>query len=239
MLNVQFKHCLELILLFTISTNIVAKSISCPELKPTAGKALVGKVKSERFQTGVIHESLLTTVYNKLKSNKSIPYKYVVDGCDVRAYLGAKDLYESWGLPSFRVNFDASPEAFADTPYTAEGMVNFSKHSALALCVYHENTNEVIPYIFDISFFNQPVTLDQWTDSFADEFMYRPLRPYASSMFNLNPENRTKKNFSSRELECAEETRARFMIEQEKIEAGKLPYGVGRSKENLRADLCF
>ncbi len=234
----QFKSCLKLLLLFTISTNIGAASITCPKLRPPAGKALIGNVKSERFQTGVIHESLLSTVYNKLKNNESIPYKYVVDGCDVRAYLGAKDLYESWGLPSFRVNFDTS-EAFADTPYTVEGMVTFSKHSALALCVYHENTDEVLPYIFDISFFNHPVTLKEWTESFSDEFMYKPLRPYASSMFNLNPENRMNKNFSRRELSCAEETRARFMIEQKKIEAGKLPYGVGRSKENLRADLCF
>ncbi len=200
---------------------------------------MVGKSKSSKVQMTVIHSSLKDVVFNKLKNNKSIPYKYVVDGCDVRAYLGAIDLYESWGLPSFRINFEAHPEAFADTPYTAEGMVQFSKHSALALCVYHEDIDEVTPYVFDVSFFDKAIPVKDWLSHFSDEFMYSPLTSYASSMYNLNPESKAKKSFSSSERKCAEETRARFMQEQNKIESGKLPYGVGRSKENLRANLCY
>lgn len=206
-----------LILLFASLVSTQAKEITCPN-----GVSNITKKGSK-------------ILFEELKAIKDIPYKYVVDGCDVRAYLGAKHLNDTRGIISFRVNMESYPGMYLETPYTFENGVEFSKHSALALCV------EGKPMVLDVSFFDKPVTIEQFYSALIDpDFIEdEDVRMYSSSMYNLNPEEtRARVTFDRSSLRCANKIATRFMREQKKIERGQLPYGVGRSKEVLRIGIC-
>lgn len=207
--------------LFIISSVAYTGNITCP-----AGVAILNDKQAQQ-------------VYAELKKLENIPYKYVVDGCDVRAYLGAKHLYEKAKLKSFRVNIESYPSMYVDTPYTFEKGVDFFRHSVLAFCSQKEGKLE--PIIFDISFYEKPVSLKEWQDKLIDPRFIDAdkFEVFTSSMFSLDPTaDRKSEEFSRQDLNCAESVRSRFMIEQRKIESGALPYGVGRSKEIIRSGLC-
>jgi len=207
--------------LFIFSSTAYTGGISCP-----AGVAILNEDQAQQ-------------VFTELKELQNIPYKYVVDGCDVRAYLGAKHLYEKAKLKSFRVNIESYPSMFMDTPYTFEKGVDFFRHSVLAFCSQREG--KLTPLIFDISFFEGPVSLDQWQSKLIDPKFIRAdkFEVFTSSMFSLDPNSEAKsEQFSRNDLRCAESVRDRFMQEQRKIERGSLPYGVGRSKEVIRIGIC-
>ncbi len=221
-----------------LCTPVKAQRNPCPQEEVAPGQVKIKKARGERFKVGIIHKETAQTIFDAIAGMESIPYKYVVDGCDVRAYLAAKEIYERWGAHSFRANLDASPNMIAETPFTAEGWVDFSRHTALAFCVADKGV--VSPVVFDAAFFDGPLRVEKWRDSLKDEYVsnHKP-KLYYSSMFNLNPEEKRLTSFSSSEIACAEEVREAFMKEQKKIEKGQLPYGIGRSKEVLRLNLCL
>lgn len=208
---------LPLIILLLTSSSIYAANITCP--------AGVTNVTSEQANE----------IYQQVRAMDNIPYKYVVDGCDVRAYLGAKEVYETKGVTSFRVNFETYPGMYLETPYTVERGVEFNKHSAMALCVNDR------PQIIDVAFFDAPVTMREFYDALIDPDFIKSDRVdiYTSSMYGLNPEEKMRRtSFDSASLRCANKIAKRFMREQLRIERGDLPIGVGRAKEVLRVGIC-
>lgn len=229
---------LAALLLSTFWTSVKAEENPCPQVAVEAGRVKIQKSIGHKFNVGIVKEETADILFNHIKNLDHIPYKYVVDGCDVRAYLAAKELKEKWNIESFRVNMESYPHLFTKTPYTAEGWVEFSKHSALALCVYKPETQKVVPMVFDAAFFGEIQEVGDWRNSLKDEYSDRLPELYFSGMYNLNPEERYKEDFSRSELACAEEVRVAFLKEEEKIEKGQLPYGIGRSKELIRLNLC-
>lgn len=238
MKSLIFTKVLVALLLSSFWTSVKAQGNPCPQTPVETGRVKIEKGVGQKFLVGIVKKETADTLFSYLSSLEHIPYKYVVDGCDVRAYLAAKELKEKWNIESFRVNMESYPNMIAKTPFTAEGWVDFSKHSALALCVYKPETQTVTPMVFDNAFFDGPKEVDDWRKSLTDEFSDRQPDLYYSGMYNLNPEERHKKKFSRKELACAEEVRLAFLKEEEKIEKGQLPYGIGRSKEVLRLNLC-
>jgi hypothetical protein len=228
-----------IVLMSSFLTAVQSQANLCPQVSVNPGQVKLAKAKRHKFKVSVIHEQTANSLFKHIKSMKNIPYKYVVDGCDVRAYLAAKDLKERWNIESFRANLESYPNMAIKTAYTQEEWVEFSKHSALAMCVYNPSSGKVNPLVLDAAFFNRPVSTSNWMSSLKDEFSDKAPKIYFSGMYNLNPEERYRNSFSSSELRCAEEVRGAFMKEQRKIERGNLPYGIGRSKEVLRENLCL
>ncbi len=212
----------------------------CPQIEslPKASQSYESPLLNEPLT--ILSQSKAQELFEYLAKKEDIPYKYVIDGCDVRAYLGAKDLNEKLGIHSFRANLESYPSMVVNTPYSFEGFVEFSKHSAIALCVFHKDEKVVKPMIIDPAFFNEVKEVNDWRNSLKDEFFADAPTPdlYYSSQYSLNPESQAKDSFSKEDLKCANKVRSLFMKEQRKIERGKLPYGVGRAKEVLRQGLC-
>lgn len=222
-----------------ILTTANAMENPCPQVSVQTGQNKIIKSKGHPFKVSILKKETAELIYNHIANMQDIPYKYVVDGCDVRAYLAAKEISEKWKIESFRANLESYPNMIAKTPFTAEGWVDFSKHSALALCVYDSSENIVKPMVVDVAFSSGLKDITSWKESVTDEFSDKEPELFFSGMYNLNPEGRNKKKFSASELRCAEEVREAFMREQQKIENGQLPYGVGRSKEVLRLNMCL
>ncbi|MCF8060787.1 MAG: hypothetical protein K9K67_15900 [Bacteriovoracaceae bacterium] len=227
------------LLLFNFWTAASDFTNLCPQEIPIGNEILQSKTTKNNLKVSILTKEVAENIFDHISQMKEIPYKYVIDGCDVRAYLAAKDIYEKWNIQSFRINVESYPGLISETPYTAENWVEFSRHSVLALCVYDQDKKNVSPLIVDVAFFNQLIEPDKWLLKLEDGMSPRKEITY-SSMYKLNPNERRmfSNKFIRQDLMCAEEVRARFMIEQERIEKGHLPYGVGRSKEVIRLDLC-
>lgn len=231
-----------LILLALLNFSLPAKTLFniCPQEASLVDGEEYKRTLYGRQEVSIVSSAKAKELYSILSDMKNIPYKYVVDGCDVRAFLGAQELYQKTGLKTLRVNLEAFPSLIADTPYTYEGMVDFQKHSALAVCTLDEKRGEVIPYIIDPTFHSAPLSFDEWLNQFVDHKLTDRLDFFYSSMFSMNPNNGfNSEEFESEELSCAQEVNKRFMQEQRKIERGHLPIGVGRGKEVIRVNLCL
>ncbi len=210
----------------------------CPQEAPQNNELIQSKSTQGNFKVSIISREIAENIFNSVSQMEKIPYKYTIDGCDVRAYLAAKEIYEKSNIKSFRINVESYPGLITQTTYTAEGWVEFGRHSVMALCVYNQDTKRVDPLIVDAAFFNELITPEKWLLKLKDGMTTRTEISY-TSMYKLNPNSTTLFNrFTRSDLRCAEEVRERFMREQKRIENGHLPYGVGRAKEVIRMDLC-
>lgn len=170
------------------------------------------------------------------KKEHGIPYKYVIDGCDMRALLISKMLKEKFNIQTFRVALETKGEnLYRKTPYVFEGEVEFNRHTAPGLCVKNPKTNIVEPYIFDPSFFNQPVPLSVWRKGFDNNGKI-PTNLFLGNMYSLDPKS-TRTSFSRAELRETERLRSGFMSIENRInKTGKKPYGIGNSKGKFEED---
>lgn len=225
-----------LILTLIFSFTATALANPCPQnlqSKPSNQFLEGGKQK-----TAVMSYSHAMAYFKEMLSPKyGIPYKYVNDGCDMRAYLISKALKEKYGLDTFRVALEAKnyENLYAKTPYTAEGGVEFPRHTATVMCVKDPSTKQVLPYVFDPSFFDKPVSLAQWQTRFTEKGSI-PTKSYFAGMYTLSPE-RNRSKFISAEIKEAERLRRLFLSAQEKmLKTGIKPYGIGRAKPNLREE---
>lgn len=231
-----------LILSLLLNFSLPAKNLFniCPQKASLVDTQEYERTQYGRQEVSLVSSSKAKELYSILSGMKNIPYKYVVDGCDARAYLGAQKLYQKTGLKTLRVNLEAFPSLIAETPYTLEGDVDFQRHSALAVCTLDEKSSEIVPYIIDPTFHAAPIAYDEWLDHFVLHNLTDRLDFFYSSMFSMNPNNGfSSTSFESKELSCAHEVNKRFMQEQRKIESGVLPIGVGRGKEVIRVNLCL
>jgi hypothetical protein len=209
----------------------------CPQGKFQAGNIV--NMKNKGIDLSIMSRETANSLHQHLRSMDEIPYRYTVDGCDVRAYLGSIELKEKYNINTFRINVETYPNFIMTTPYTLEGWVDFGRHSVAAVCVFDENQNKTVPYVLDVAFFDQATAHDKWLSTLL-EGNDQDVEKSISSMYSLSPEgNKRSREFTSRDRQCAEQVRSRFMREQEKIDRGQLPIGVGRGKEVIRLDLCL
>ena len=170
------------------------------------------------------------------KAKYGIPFNYVVDGCDMRALLISKNLKEKFGISTFRVGLESQSQRLQKrTPHTAEGVVEFERHTAPGFCVLNPATNRVEPYILDPSFFSEPVPLSVWQSSFTNNGRVQAQSFYGNS-FSLDPRsNRSRYNRS--ELQETERLRQVFASEQNRmVRTGEKPYGVGNARGAFSSD---
>jgi hypothetical protein len=192
--------------------------------------------KKGSFTTGVVDKSFVQKIFSRIQDPKlNLSSDYVVDGCDMRAYLISKHLKESNNLNTFRVALEtkSSTGLVIKTNKTHEGLVEFSRHTATAICVLNPTTNTIEPYVLDPVFFSSPVRLDQWSEKISGETDPK-INLYFSSMYSLNPQvSRTK--FHKGEVEEALRLQKLFAEALRKHkERGTKPYGIGRGRENVR-----
>ncbi len=157
-----------------------------------------------------------------------IPFQYVLNGCDMRAIFISKVLKENHGADTFRVALEAQDykKLTRRTSFTHEGVVEFDRHTATAICVYDPETNLTSPYVIDPSFYNQVVPLKEWQNGFTNNGQI-PTKSYFASQYSLNPQVHRRK-FHNGELSEAEDQRAFHLSEIRYMQrSGEKPYGVG------------
>ncbi len=210
----------------------------CPqELK---AKPYNAKTTSGAYSSVVTDLKTAQSYFNEMKKESyGIPFQFVVDGCDMRAFLISKNLKEKFGVDSFRIALESERGNLThNTPYTHEGFVEFNRHTATTICVQNPTTKIIEPYVLDPSFFDQPVPAHQWISSFTQSSFENVVsKSYYASMYSLNPlERRTR--FTKRDSDFAENLRRRFLQEQNKMKAtGIKPYGVGQGRTDLRGEV--
>ena len=231
----RFKKIVVVLFLGLIhSSLVVAQENPCPQdLKSGIYNA---KLKSG-LSAGVMTYDQAFGFFNEVqKSEYGIPFKYVEDGCDMRALLISKNLKEKYKLMTFRVALEATPENLnRKTSYTAEGLVEFNRHTASGLCVLNPKTEKVEPYIFDPSFFNKPVPLVEWKNGFTENGKIKT-KFYYGNMYSLDPKSK-RTSFLKAELSETERLRQTFAAAEAKmLKSGVKPYGIGRARGMFEGD---
>ena len=184
------------------------------------------KTTRKNFDTIVATEAQARTYFDLVKQPRfNIPFDYVVDGCDMRAFFMSKALYETSNIKSFRVSIAATTgHLMADTNKTLEGFVEASHHTATAICV--KKDNGVFTYILDPSLQSGPVPVSTWIDSLTTlPWGKIPYKMTLSNMYSLDPRKRPR-NFK-RNLAQAEKERAHSIAE---LQSGKVQIGPIRSR---------
>jgi hypothetical protein len=222
------------IILFIKIVPVHAQENQCPqEIKSTVYNT---KLKGG-LTSGVMSYEKAVGFFNEVQKSKyGIPFKYVEDGCDMRALLISKTLKEKYNVMTFRVALEATPQnLIRTTPYTAEGIVEFNRHTAAAICVLNPKTEKIEPYVIDPSFFKTPVPLSDWKNGFNDKGKV-VTKLYYGNMYSLDPKSR-RTSFSKAELAETERLRKAFAAAEAKmLKTGVKPYGVGRARGYFEGD---
>ncbi len=191
----------------------------------------------KKINTAVISRSYANSYFNMLKTMEpSVPFNYVLDGCDMRALLISKWLLEHNGIQTFRVAIEAEQGYFyPETKYAQEGLVELSRHTAAGFCVVNPESNIVEPFILDPSFFDKPVHLATWFAKFPSEPGTK-IKAYYGNMYSLHPGS-SRAHFLGAELQEVERLRQAFTAEQSRMRRiGEMPYGIGRSRGSYPSD---
>ena len=181
-----------------------------------------------------------------LRNRQEIEYGYVIDGCNARAYLGAKALYDDYKIYTARINLDQTrPSLSFSDDRTAERYVEFwsNKHSALLTCV-KTPSDEVVPYVLEPTFSREALTYAEWI-SLLREGTSGTQRVFVSSMFNISQySSRREQKFSNTDLACAQQTMITFTEELARVRRlyGRYPFASrmdssGQDRRHLLLDI--
>ncbi|NQZ02153.1 MAG: hypothetical protein HRT45_15955 [Bdellovibrionales bacterium] len=214
----------------------------CPQVELGEGGRAVNIAQRNKPLITVSSPEYANRLVSFLKNRSEIEHDYVIDGCDARAFLGAKALHEELRVFTTRVNVDnADPDLVFTTDKTFEGFVDFhNRHSTLMMCVKQES-GEVIPAILEPTFSIKTMSYQEWILFLRDQEPGTQTVT-TSSMFSLNPHATGRfDSFSSRDIQCAEEAMQLFTSELQSLrrQENRLPYAFGRYEEVLILRTCI
>ena len=154
----------------------VTKFESVTMLRPSAGGSpgrtqVPKKTVVLRLPAGVstVPYTKVVQIFNEMKTQQNIAFRYPVDGCYARAHLMGKLMQQHGVNPGKAWAFDdqamedkkAPPRMYAKTTNHPKGEVWWKYHVAPILGVRDEK-GKLFIYVIDPSLFPEPVTIGKW-----------------------------------------------------------------------------
>ncbi len=128
---------------------------SCTQIGQQAKTAtLYSKENNQKIDLSVLSEEEAKSLFDEIAARDDIPFGYPMDGCYARAHKMVR-LMEDQGVIAGKAFVEG--QLYVDTKF---GEVGWGYHVAPVVLV--KVGGKVIPYIFDPSLFDKPVSFDTW-----------------------------------------------------------------------------
>jgi hypothetical protein len=168
---------------FCPSCSITEQTLAISDINPITAK-IDSPSNSQKIELSILTLDRAQELFNKLASNKDIPFTYAKDGCFARAHKMAMLLDEEKII---------SGKAFMQGKFFAQtisGPAFWTYHVAPIVLV--KVGEELKPYIFDPSMFNRPVTMAEWKKGLSRSTRSIFLEEYITNRFSYDLNDKDK-----------------------------------------------
>ncbi|MGZ3788043.1 MAG: protein-glutamine glutaminase family protein [Bacteriovorax sp.] len=174
---------------------------TCAQIGASTKKAvLYSKDNNQRIELSVLSEEEANSAFSELVERKDIPYGFAPDGCYARAHLMDRIL-EDKGIIAGKAFVEG--ELYVDT--TRFGEIGWAYHVAPVVLV--KKGPALVPYVFDPSLFDRPVSFVEWKALMTKKPKAKLDREYYTNRFAYDPNDRTA-NYTDYQEEAVEDMKA-------------------------------
>ncbi len=179
-----------------------------------ASVGILTAVNGENVYVSNITYEYAYEIFQKMKMQKHIPFKYPEDGCYARAQEMSRIIEIEENITTGKVFIEGNLRV--ETKNSPSGSVSWWYHVAPVLLVSGE------PYVIDPSIFEKPVPVKDWFAIQVKHDRGRTDRAYYTTRFHYTPSdaNSDMKRYSKQNLKDAKNVMAEYLeIQNQRLNA--------------------